>query len=116
MVSTVSKSFVDFQLINVAFNQCSIAFLKGIVKGMTAVIFGYGSSLHDSINWKKENRDNLVIFRIISGEASYIPESTYYQMPSLIESTLSGKNYLVDSRLPNIRCMMVKCPIIAKCK
>ncbi len=54
--------FVDSQLKNLALNEIPLQKIKGLLKGLTAVILGGGPSLDENIIWVKKNQHKLIIF------------------------------------------------------
>lgn len=63
-IYNTKKNFEHPAILNLSNNLTPAIKLKNNFKGKSAVILGGGPSLDDSIEWVKENRDNLYIFAV----------------------------------------------------
>ncbi|MBN2864659.1 MAG: motility associated factor glycosyltransferase family protein [Thiotrichales bacterium] len=61
-VTSVTRSFVDAQLMNIHRNIKPIKLLRGKLKQRDVLMIGGGPSLDDSIDWIKANADKFIIF------------------------------------------------------
>ena len=61
-VTSVTRSFVDAQLMNVHRNIKPIKLLRGKLKKRDVLMIGGGPSLDDSIDWIKTHADKFIIF------------------------------------------------------
>lgn len=62
LISQNAKQFEKARLINAVDNIVPLKEAKDALAGSTAIILGGGPTLDDSIDWIKENQNNLVIF------------------------------------------------------
>jgi len=73
-VTSVTRSFVDAQLMNIHRNIKPIKLLRGKIKQRDVLMIGGGPSLDDSINWIKEHADKFIIFAAARTSARLLNE------------------------------------------
>lgn len=73
-VTSVTRSFVDAQLMNIHRNIKPIKLLRGMLKQRDVLMIGGGPSLDDSIEWIKANADKFIIFAAARTAARMLKE------------------------------------------
>lgn len=73
-VTSVTRSFVDAQLLNLHRNIKPVKLLQGMLKGREVLLVGGGPSLDSSIEWIKQNSEKLVIFAAARTSARLLKE------------------------------------------
>jgi len=73
-VTSVTRSFVDAQLMNAHRNIMPIKLLRGKLKKRDVLMIGGGPSLDDSIDWVKANADKFIIFAAARTSARLLNE------------------------------------------
>jgi len=73
-VTSVTRSFVDAQLMNIHRNIQPIKLLRGFLKQRDVLMIGGGPSLDDSIDWIKEHAEKFIIFAAARTSARLLKE------------------------------------------
>jgi len=60
-VTSVTKSFIDAQLMNLHANRYPVKDFQGLLKGKSVLMLGGGPSFDDNLEWILTNQDRLVI-------------------------------------------------------